>query len=84
MSARLTMMTQHALIVPSADVRVRPATVHDLEDVDRLQKDNGKALGFLHRVTLEGKVALGHMLVAHAGDGAFAGYVVGSDTYHKR
>ena len=72
------------LPAPHADVTVRAATLDDLPDVDRLQKAHSKSLGFLHRVTLEGKVRRGEMLVAHAAGGGFAGYVVGSDAYHKR
>ena len=74
----------NTLPVPNADVVVRAATLDDLGDVDRLQKAHSKSLGFLHRATLEGKVRRGEMLVAHAADGTFAGYVVGSDCYHKR
>jgi N-acetylglutamate synthase-like GNAT family acetyltransferase len=65
-------------------VEIRVATREDLPEVDKLQKANSHALGFLHRATLEGKIALGEMLVAREASGAFAGYVIGSDTYHKR
>ena len=74
----------NALLLPDADVVVRPASLADLVDVDRLQRAHSRELGFLHRATLEGKVRLGQMLVAHTAGGAFAGYVVGSNTYHKR
>ena len=102
------------LIVPTAKVSIRAATLADLPDVDKLQKANTHQLGFLHRATLEGKIARGEMLVAHEGEvesqesrvesktenadnsssrltadsrrstTRFAGYVIGSDTYHKR
>ena len=77
-------MNDKQLIIPRANVTVRAATTADLRDVDALQKAHSKELGFLHTATLEGKVARGEMLVAHAANGQFAGYVVGSDTYHKR
>ena len=72
------------MLTPHADVVIKPATTRDLPEVDRLQKAHSKELGFLHRATLEGKVARGEMLVARTPSGLLAGYVVGSDTYHKR
>ena len=78
------METIETLPAPHADVVVRAATLKDLADVDKLQKQHSTELGFLHRATLEGKVERGEMLVARSPGGAFAGYAVGSDTYHKR
>ena len=69
--------------IPPAGLTVRPGTRDDLPFVDRLQKSHGRALGFLHAATLEGKVRLGHVLVAEAG-GRAAGYVIGNDRYFKR
>ena len=78
------METIEKLPAPHADVVVRTATVKDLIDVDKLQKQHSAELGFLHRATLEGKVKRGEMLVARSPGGIFAGYAVGSDAYHKR
>ncbi len=52
--------------------------------VDPFQKANNNALGFFHQATLEGKVERGETFVTEAVGGGFAGYVIGSDTYHKR
>ncbi len=72
------------LIVPSADIAIRPATPRDLDAVDALQKRDSESLGFLHRATLEGKVANGDMLVATDRMQRVVGYVIGTDTYFKR
>ncbi len=70
--------------IPCADVTVVSATLADLPEIDVLQKANSKALGFLPRAALEGKVKLGEVLVARSPGGRLAGYVIGSDSYHKR
>ena len=69
--------------VPPADLAVRLGTPADLPFVDRLQKADGRALGFMHTAVLEGKVRLGHLLVAEQ-CGEAVGYVIGNDRYQKR
>ncbi len=54
------------LPAPRVDIRVRPGTDADIDFIDSLQKQNSKQLGFMNRPTLEGKVKLGHVLVAVA------------------
>src|SRR5688572_22596693 len=51
-------------IVPRVGVAIRPGTITDLPFIDRMQKANGRALGFLPTKALEGKIKLGHVLVA--------------------
>ncbi len=46
------------------DVHVRPATLADLPFIDALQKQTSKAVGFMPRAQLEGKVRRGDVLVA--------------------
>ena len=70
--------------VPNAPVKVRPGTTSDLPFIDALQKQHGKALGFMHKATLEGKIELGHVLVADDLSGRPIGYVIGNDRYFKR
>ena len=67
-------------------VELRPATTWDLAFVDALQKKASKSLGFMTRGTLEGKVALGEVLMAETPGvgGQPLGYIIGSDRYYKR
>ncbi len=43
---------------------MRPGTEADIDFIDALQKKNHKQLGFMNRPMLEGKVTLGHVLIA--------------------
>ena len=65
-------------------VELRAATARDIPFVDALQKKASRSLGFMTRGTLEGKVALGEVLIAEAVGGAAVGYIIGSDRYYKR
>ena len=72
------------IVSPIEDVlRVRPGVAADLDWIDRLQKANSRAVGFLQRSALEGKVRLGQVLVATV-IGRPAGYLIASDRYLKR
>lgn len=72
-----------ALPVARVDVSVRPGTPDDLPFIDALQKQHNKQLGFMNRPTLEGKVALGHVLIAES-NGTRVGYLIGNDRYQHR
>ena len=82
-----TPATRSAALAPPAPrrgaVHVRPATLDDLSFIDALQKRASRAVGFMHRATLEGKIQLGHVLVAERGAEP-VGYLIGSDRYFKR
>jgi hypothetical protein len=52
------------LPAPRVDVQVRPATLDDFDFLDRLQTAYSKQLGYMPRKQLEGKIELGHVLVA--------------------
>lgn len=62
----LIQTTPIALPEARVSIRIRPGTIDDLVWIDTLQKQHSKQLGFMNRPTLEGKVALGHVLVAEA------------------
>jgi N-acetylglutamate synthase-like GNAT family acetyltransferase len=65
------------------NVAVRAATPSDLPFIDRLQKQHAKQVGWMPTKQLEGKIKLGHVIVAE--DGAQAvGYCIGNDQYFKR
>src|SRR5690606_28726534 len=72
------------LPAPRLDITIRPATMDDLPFIDALQKAHSKQLGFLHRKAMEGKIQLGHVLVADERQGHPLGYLIASDRYLKR
>ena len=57
---------EHRRVVPVArcQVSIRPALAGDYAFIDRLQDMHSKALGFMPRAQLEGKLKLGHVLIA--------------------
>ena len=85
-------------IVPRVGVAIRPGTITDLAFIDRMQKAHSRALGFLPTKALEGKIKLGHVLVAERseqsgpphpnplpeGEGVRVGYLIAADRYQKR
>jgi hypothetical protein len=62
----ITRTTPIALPEPRVSINIRPGTLEDLGWIDALQKRHSKQLGFMNRPTLEGKVKLGHVLIAEA------------------
>ena len=54
-------------IVPRVGVSVRAGTLADVPWIDALQKAQGRELGFLPLMAIEGKIRLGQVLVAEAG-----------------
>ncbi|MFT3787023.1 MAG: hypothetical protein QM770_12795 [Tepidisphaeraceae bacterium] len=64
---------------PRVAITVRAGTLDDLPFIDGLMKKHSKALAFLPTEALEGKVRLGHVLVAEAvSSGQYADAAVGS------
>ena len=57
---------------PAHPVTIRPGVRADLPFIDRLQKADRHGLGFMFAGTLEGKIDLGHVLVAE-GEGRVGG-----------
>src|SRR5215213_2092029 len=51
-------------LVARVPVSVRVGTMEDVPFIDAQQKANGRALGFLQRAAIEGKVRAGQVLVA--------------------
>ena len=68
---------------PKIDLAIRPGEPGDVPFMDSLQKRHSKAVGWMPTKQFEGKVALGHVLVAEANDKP-VGYLVGNDRYFKR
>ena len=53
--------------IPKHGITIRPGVRADLPFIDRLQKADRHGLGFMFAGTLEGKIDLGHVLVAEGG-----------------
>src|SRR5688500_11211809 len=71
-------------IVPRCPVTIRPAVAGDYAFVDRLQDMHSKALGFMRRAALEGKIKLGEVLVAEDEARLPIGYCIFATRYLKR
>jgi hypothetical protein len=63
---------------------VRPAVAADYPFIDRLQDMHSKALGFMRKAALEGKIALGEVLIAEDEMRLPIGYCIFSNRYLKR
>jgi hypothetical protein len=72
----LTTSSPAVPIVPRAKITIRPGTLDDLPFIDRLQKADSRALGFLPWQALVGKVELGQVLVACASEGVDSGQLL--------
>jgi len=70
--------------IPRCPVSVRPATTADYPFIDRLQDMHSKALGFMPKAQLQGKIDAGHVLVAEDEMRLPIGYCMSQDRYFKR
>src|SRR5215207_6609246 len=52
--------------IPQMAITVRPGTMDDLRFIDGLQKIHTKQVGWMPTAQLEGKIKLGHVLVAES------------------
>ena len=69
---------------PRRDVSVRAATMADVPFIDALQKRHAKQVGWMPTKQLEGKIDLGHVIVAEDESKRPVGYCIGHDQYFKR
>src|SRR5947207_1528811 len=70
--------------IPKISITVRPATMEDFPAIDGLQKPQTRNLGWMPTGQLEGKIKLGHVIVAEDEAKRFLGYCIGQDQYFKR
>src|SRR6476646_9482883 len=56
--------------IPKIPFSMRPGTMDDLSFIDQLQKKHTKQVGFMQTKALEGKIKLGHVLIAEEGETA--------------
>jgi hypothetical protein len=92
-------MSNAIIPIPRISISIRPATMDDLPFIDGLQKIHTKQVGWMPTKQFEGKIKLGHVLVAEEpsplpspdpqagspGEGAErVGYCIGNDQYFKR
>src|SRR3954451_1949077 len=72
------------LPAPRVAISIRPATMEDLPFLDSLQKLHTKQVGWMPTKQLEGKIKLGHVIVAEDEQRTPVGYCIGNDQYFKR
>src|SRR6267154_2675581 len=70
--------------IPRSNVTVRPATMSDLPFLDGLQKLHTKQVGWMPTKQLDGKIGLGHVIIAEDEAKQAVGYCIGNDQYFKR
>lgn len=70
--------------VARTPVTIRTAVAGDYAFVDRLQEMHSKALGFMPKAQLEGKIKLGEVLIAEDQARLPVGYCISSNRYLKR
>lgn len=70
--------------IPRCEVRIRPATMEDLAFIDALQRRHDKMVGWMPSQQLEGKIRLGHVIIAEDEAAQPLGYCIGADRYFKR
>src|SRR3954452_25473803 len=80
----LTRNVTNLISLPSLPIHVRLATAGDVKFIDELQKVQWKSVGWMPIQQLEGKLKLGHILIAEDDARQPLGYCIGSDQYFKR
>ena len=70
--------------IPRCEMSIRLASENDYPFIDRLQDMHSKALGFMPKAQLEGKIKLGHVLIADDEMRLPVGYCMSQDRYFKR
>src|SRR6186713_3317383 len=71
-------------LVARCAVSVRPAVAGDYPFIDRLQDMHSKALGFMRKAALEGKIKLGEVIIAEDQTRLPIGYCILANRYLKR
>src|SRR5436190_7386499 len=69
--------------IPKIPISIRPGTMEDIPFLDSLQKIHTKQVGFMPTKQFEGKIKLGHVLIAQSASER-VGYLIGNDQYFKR
>ncbi len=69
--------------LPQVNVMTRPGEMGDVPFLDSLQKLHTKQVGWMPTAQFEGKIKLGHVLIAES-NGERVGYCIGNDQYFKR
>jgi hypothetical protein len=70
--------------IPRCEMSVRVAGESDYAFIDRLQDMHSKALGFMPKAQLQGKIKLGHVLIAEDEMRLPIAYCMSQDRYFKR
>jgi hypothetical protein len=70
--------------IPRVAISIRPGVLGDLSFLDSLQKLHTKQVGWMPTAQFEGKIKLGHVLIAEDETKRPVGYCIGNDQYFKR
>lgn len=73
-----------ALPAPKVAIGIRPGVMSDVPFLDSLQKMHTKQVGWMPTAQFEGKIKLGHVIIAEDEQKTPLGYCIGSDQYFKR
>jgi hypothetical protein len=65
-------------------ITIRPGVMSDLPFMDHLQKLHAKQVGWMPTKQFEGKIKLGHVIIAEDEQRTPVGYCIGNDQYFKR
>jgi N-acetylglutamate synthase-like GNAT family acetyltransferase len=79
-----TTSSAFALPSPRVSISIRTGVESDIPFIDALQKKQVKNVGFMFQATLQGKIKLGHVLIAEEQNKIPVGYCIGNDRYFKR
>jgi len=71
------------LALPNVNVTIRAGVQGDVPFLDSLQKLHSKQVGWMPRAQFEGKIKLGHVLIAQDQAKQPVGYCIGNDQYFK-
>lgn len=69
---------------PRVSITIRPGTMDDLPFMDELQRIHTKQVGWMPTAQFEGKIKLGHVIIAEDDAKERVGYCIGNDQYFKR
>ena len=70
--------------IPRTPITIRPGVMSDMPFLDSLQKLHTKQVGWMPTKQFEGKIKLGHVIIAEDERRTPVGYCIGNDQYFKR
>lgn len=83
-AAAVVVPPQRIIPVSRCTVSVRPATMEDVPFIDQLQKMHSHMVGWFPGKQIEGKIKLGHVIIAEDEQKQSLGYCIAQDQYSGR